>query len=77
MSASAMIPIPPPTTTDLPKLEKGKTVLALYPDSTTFYKAEVTGMDTGTGNVNLRFEGEEQSGTQQVVERRFVVDYRD
>ncbi|KUI63169.1 SAGA-associated factor 29 [Cytospora mali] len=76
MSASGMIPIPPPTT-ELPKLEKGKTVLALYPDSTTFYKAEVTGMDTGTGNVNLRFEGEEQSGTQQVVERRFVVDYRD
>ncbi|ROV96048.1 hypothetical protein VPNG_09156 [Cytospora leucostoma] len=76
MSASGMIPIPPPTT-ELPKLEKGKTVLALYPDSTTFYKAEVTGMDAGTGNVNLRFEGEEQSGTQQVVERRFVVDYRD
>lgn len=76
MSASGMIPIPAPAT-ELPRLDKGKMVLALYPDSTTFYKAEVTGMDGATGNVSLRFEGEEQSGTQQVVERRFVVDYRD
>lgn len=77
MSALSMIPIPSKSGAELPKLDKGKTVLALYPDSTTFYKAEVTGMDAATGNVNLRFEGEEQSGTQQVVERRYVVDYRD
>lgn len=78
MSASGMIPIPSPKMEiGLPKLDKGKMVLALYPDSTTFYKAEVMGMDAATGSVSLRFEGEEQSGTQQTVDRRFVVDYRE
>jgi RNA recognition motif-containing protein len=76
MSAKAMIPISPPSA-ELPQLPKGKTVLALYPDTTTFYRAEVIGLDAITGNVGLRFEGEEQSGTQQFVERRFVMDYRD
>ncbi|KAL8309028.1 hypothetical protein RB597_009352 [Gaeumannomyces tritici] len=74
-SASNMIPIPGPSQ-ELPNLDKGKTVLALYPDSTTFYKAEVMGTDAATGKVNLRFEGEETSGTLQLVERRFVVEYR-
>jgi len=73
--ASNMIPLPP-VGQELPDLEKGKTVLALYPDSTTFYKAEVMSTDKETGKVNLRFEGEENSGTLQVVERRFVVEYR-
>ncbi|CAN8105620.1 unnamed protein product [Discula destructiva] len=80
MSASGMISIPSPSgkaESALPKLDKGKMVLALYPDSTTFYKAEVMGMDAATGSVALRFEGEEQSGTQQMVDRRFVVDYRE
>ncbi|EOO04176.1 putative saga complex subunit sgf29 protein [Phaeoacremonium minimum UCRPA7] len=74
-SASSMIPIPS-AGAELSELDKGKTVLALYPDSTTFYKAEVMGTDAATGKVNLRFEGEENSGTLQVVERRFVVEYR-
>ncbi|KAK0618852.1 SGF29 tudor-like domain-containing protein [Immersiella caudata] len=74
-NASAMIPIPP-SSVDLPDLEKGKTVLALYPDSTTFYKAEVIGKDGPTGKVSLRFEGEENSVTLQLVERRYVVEYR-
>ncbi|KAK1756680.1 SAGA-associated factor 29 [Echria macrotheca] len=74
-SASSMIPIPA-AGTELPNLEKGKTVLALYPDSTTFYKAEVMGTDGPTGKVSLRFEGEENSGTLQLVERRYVVEYR-
>lgn len=78
MSASGMISIPGPRADlALPKLDKGKMVLALYPDSTTFYKAEVMGTDAATGSVSLRFEGEEQSGTQQMVDRRFVVDYRE
>lgn len=78
MSASGIIPIPPPST-ELPRLDRGKIVLALYPDSTTFYKAEVMGtrMENGTENVFLKFEGEHLHGVQQVVERRFVVDYRD
>lgn len=82
-SASSMIPIPAAGEEEkkLPKLEKGKIVLALYPDSTTFYKAEVMGVETedegeGKERVKLRFEGEENSGTFQLVERRFVVEYR-
>ncbi|TPX06705.1 uncharacterized protein E0L32_002201 [Thyridium curvatum] len=74
-SASSMIPIPP-VGQELTDLDKGKTVLALYPDSTTFYKAEVMGTDKDTGKVSLRFEGEETTGTLQLVERRFVLEYR-
>ncbi|KAK2068960.1 hypothetical protein P8C59_003573 [Phyllachora maydis] len=73
-SASSMIPIPPPGA-ELPPLAVGKTVLAEYPDSTTFYKAEVMGMDAD-GRVSLRFAGEENSDTLQAVERRKVVEFR-
>lgn len=82
-SASSMIPVPAAGEEEkkLPKLEKGKVVLALYPDSTTFYKAEVMGTEAegegeGKERVKLRFEGEETTGTLQLVERRFVVEYR-
>ncbi|KAH8896460.1 hypothetical protein GQ53DRAFT_743609 [Thozetella sp. PMI_491] len=74
-SASSMIPIPP-IEVELPEYEKGKIVLALYPDSTTFYKAEVMGSEASTGKVSLRFEGEENSVTLQLVERRYVVEFR-
>ncbi|KAI1474694.1 hypothetical protein K445DRAFT_323221 [Daldinia sp. EC12] len=72
--ASSMILIPKEGTV-LPPLETGKTVLALYPNTTTFYKAEVMGMD-GDEKVNLKFEGEESSNTMQAVIRRHVVEYR-
>lgn len=55
--------------------EAGKVVLALYPNTTTFYKAEVHSMD-GDGRVNLKFEDENDSTTLQQVERRFVIEYR-
>ncbi|EQK98059.1 hypothetical protein G6O67_006560 [Ophiocordyceps sinensis] len=55
--------------------EAGKVVLALYPNTTTFYKAEVHSMD-GDGRVNLKFEGENDSTTLQQVERRLVIEYR-
>jgi len=74
-SASSMIPIPAAGIEQAP-LDKGKTVLALYPDSTTFYKAEVMGSEAATGKVSLRFEGEENNVTLQLVDRRFVVEYR-
>ncbi|KAK4237490.1 SAGA-associated factor 29 [Achaetomium macrosporum] len=74
-SASSMIPIPAPGV-ELPELQPGKTVLALYPDSTMFYKAEVIGTDAATGKTSLRFEGEENNVTLQLVDRRFVVEYR-
>ncbi|KAI5856195.1 SGF29 tudor-like domain-containing protein [Durotheca rogersii] len=73
-SAGSMILIPKEGTV-LPPLETGRTVLALYPNTTTFYKAEVMGMD-GDGKVNLKFEGEESSNTMQAVTRRHVVEYR-
>lgn len=76
MSAPRMIPIPP-LTTDLPRLDRGETVLALHPDSPIFYKAEVMGMDDSTEEVILQFEGEEESRAQHVVDRRFVVDFGD
>ena len=74
-SASNMIPITPEDqAAALLPLEKGRIVLALYPHTTTFYRAEV--MNTEDGKVNLRFEGENDSAMQQQVERRFVVEYR-
>ncbi|KAH6656103.1 SGF29 tudor-like domain-containing protein [Truncatella angustata] len=73
-SASSMIGIPKEGTV-LPGLDPGKTVLALYPNTTTLYKAEVHGM-ADDGKVNLKFEGEESSNTVQAVARRYVVEYR-
>lgn len=68
-SASSMIPIAPESqAATLKDWEAGKVVLALYPQTTTFYKAEVHSMDNH-GKVNLKFEGENDSSTLQQVER--------
>ncbi|KAL4732691.1 hypothetical protein ACLX1H_001709 [Fusarium chlamydosporum] len=68
-SASSMIPITPESqAATLKDWESGKVVLALYPNTTTFYKAEVHSMDND-GKVNLKFEGENDSSTLQQVER--------
>jgi SAGA-associated factor 29 len=74
-SASNMIPIPN-AGTDLPPLEKGKTVLAMYPKTTTFYKAAVVSTDAETGSISLWFDGEESGDKIQEVERRYVLEYR-
>lgn len=75
-SASSMIAITPESqASTLKDWEKSQVVLALYPNTTTFYKAEVHSMD-GAGKVNLKFEGENDSTTLQQVERRFVIEYR-
>ncbi len=75
-SASNMISITPESqASTLEDWKKGQIVLALYPNTTTFYKAEVHSMD-GAGKVNLKFEGENDSTTLQQVERRFVIEYR-
>lgn len=71
-SAASLVPIPPPGAT-LPEFPKGKQVLARYPDTTTFYRAEVMGMKRDT--YRLRFEGEEEIGKEMEVDRRFVLDY--
>lgn len=77
-----MTPIPPAGMT-LPDLPLKKGVLALYPQTETFYKAEVVpalkkgsgGGETGTpvGYVRLKFEGEEELGKELDVERRYVL----
>lgn len=75
-SASNMIPITSESqAASLLPWESGKIVLALYPQTTTFYKAEVVSTSVD-GKVNLHFEGENDSATLQQVERRFVVDFR-
>lgn len=77
-----LVPIPAiVANTTLPDLAKGKNVLALYPGTTTFYKAEVVvgwRMDgTGKGEegnlVRLRFEGEDEADREMSVERRYVL----
>lgn len=75
-SASSMIPITPESQAGtLKPWEPNKVVLALYPNTTTFYKAEVHSMGEDA-KVNLKFEGENDSTTLQQVERRFVIEYR-
>ena len=78
-----MTPIPP-VGASLPDLQSKRSVLALYPNTTTFYKAEVVprkkageagSEDIGTpdGYVRLKFEGEEEFDKEQEVERRYVL----
>lgn len=65
-------------------LPKNKNVFALYPGTTTFYKAEVTlegpdgkkgvnGETLKEGWVRLKFEGEEELDREMDVERRYVI----
>jgi len=77
LSVKSMIPLPP-VGAELPNLEHGKMVLAMYPDSTTMYKAEVVSIDMKSGKVCVRFEGDEEEGVAltHLIDRRHVVDYR-
>jgi SAGA-associated factor 29 len=72
-SASSMVAIPPEGAA-LPDYPKGKHVLARYPQTTAFYRAEVVGM--ATDKVLLKFEGEETASMVKEVDRRFVLDHR-
>ncbi|QIW95951.1 hypothetical protein AMS68_001469 [Peltaster fructicola] len=57
-------------------LPKGKQVLALYPDTTTFYRGEVTApwkAKDGTDSVQVKFEGEQENIESQPVERKYVL----
>lgn len=56
----------------LPPHQKGAHVLARYPETTTFYKAEVMG--TRKEICLLRFEGEEEIEKLTEVERRLVLE---
>lgn len=81
-SLQQMTPIPP-TSTGLGDLKTKAHVLALYPSTTTFYKAEVVnggkrregdGKEApAPGFIRLRFEGEDEADRFQDVERRYVL----
>ena len=76
-SVQHLIPIPP-TNASLPSLTPRRQVLALYPGTTTFYKAEVVAAKTDgkplpEGSVRLRFEGEDEADREMDVERRYVM----
>ncbi|EPY52848.1 SAGA complex subunit Sgf29 [Schizosaccharomyces cryophilus OY26] len=71
--ASNLIYIPPKTAS-LPTLSPGTAVLARYPETTTFYKAEVI-RTLPNGSCKLRFEGEEEAGKETTVERHLVLEY--
>ncbi|KAL4815577.1 hypothetical protein BDW67DRAFT_163753 [Aspergillus spinulosporus] len=69
-TAVSLIPIPR-IGSALPSFPVGKQVLARYPDTTTFYRAEVMGLKKDT--YRLKFEGEEDDKEME-VDRRFVLD---
>lgn len=73
-SASSMVPIPP-LGQPLPDYEVGRRVLALYPETTTFYRADVKAMVDDGNKVRLLFEDDGQ-GVYKEVERRFVLDHK-
>ncbi|CAF9903282.1 MAG: SAGA HAT/Core module component [Heterodermia speciosa] len=69
-SAAALLAIPSPET-PLPDYHIGKHVLACYPETTTFYRAEVTGMRKDV--CRLRFEDDQNQ--EMEVGRRYVLDF--
>lgn len=69
-TAASLIPIPQPGS-PLPQFQPGKQVLARYPDTTTFYRAEVMGSKKDV--YRLKFEGEEDD-KEMDVDRRFVLE---
>jgi SAGA-associated factor 29 len=64
-----------PVGTPLADYEAGKRVLALYPETTTFYRADVKAILNDSAKVQLLFE-EENTGALKIVDRRFVLDYK-
>ncbi|KAJ6180970.1 hypothetical protein N7519_011431 [Penicillium mononematosum] len=69
-TAASLIPIPQ-LSAHLSTYPVGKQVLARYPDTTTFYRAEVMGARKDV--YRLKFEGEEDDKEME-VDRRFVLD---
>jgi SAGA-associated factor 29 len=73
------VPIPPaPSNLSLPSLEVKKNVLAVYPGTTTFYKAEVVDGWKSGGNGSVKGDGikkegggEEKPGKEAYVTLRF------
>lgn len=55
-------------------MPKGMTVLAVYPDTSVFYKAEIVGIKKDM--CRLRFEGEDDQSMEQEIPRRLVVEFK-
>ncbi|KAF1849351.1 uncharacterized protein K460DRAFT_354208 [Cucurbitaria berberidis CBS 394.84] len=72
-SVNHLIPIPPLTSNlTLPDLPKGRNVLALYPGTTTFYKAEVVASwKISDGKVKKEDGGKEGEHVENLVRLRF------
>lgn len=72
-SVNHLIPIPPQSSNaTLPDLPKGKNVLALYPGTTTFYKAEVVATwRQADGKVKKEDGGREGDTVENLVRLRF------
>ncbi|KAH7385937.1 SGF29 tudor-like domain-containing protein [Pyrenochaeta sp. MPI-SDFR-AT-0127] len=72
-SVNHLIPIPPLSSNlTLPDLPKGRNVLALYPGTTTFYKAEVVaGWRVADGKVKKEDGGKEGDQVENLVRLRF------
>ncbi|TVY71424.1 SAGA-associated factor, partial [Lachnellula suecica] len=70
-SASQMVPIPTVGTV-FEDYEVGKRVLALYPTTSTFYRADVKRMTEGGKKVEVLFEEEHEA---KEVERRMVLNH--
>ena len=69
-SAADLTPLPK-AGSNQPIFAVGRQVLARYPETTTFYKAEV--MSINKTSYTLKFEGEE-TDKEMVVDRQFVLD---
>jgi SAGA-associated factor 29 len=76
-SASQMVPIPKPDS-KLDDYEVGKRVLALYPGTSTFYRADVKRMVDGENGreVLLLFEEEIEGQQEKQVDRQHVLDHK-
>ena len=70
--AKDLVPIPP-NAANLAVFTTGSKVYAKYPDTDTFYNAEVRNFAKGT--YTLMFEGEEDN-RELTVDKRFVLDAR-
>ena len=57
----------------LPEFPVGKPVLAKYPETTTFYRAEVTGVKRDKDLYRLKFE--DDAGVELEVPRRYVLEF--
>lgn len=71
----SLTPIPPESAQPA-EIPRGHQVLAVYPETTTFYKAEIVKLTKGGALYQLWFEGEDEEGTAQEVSRRYVLDVK-